>query len=484
MNNSDFTFQLIVESIPTAIVLVNNEGKIAYVNSQTEKLYGYTRIELIGQLVVQLIPLRYRDGDDRFWELFFSNPHVKEMGGGQEFSALRKDGSEFLIDIGLNPLVTAGGTLVLISIVDITERKKAEERFRQVVEAAPNAQVLVNSAGKITLVNSQMEKMFGYKRSELISQNMEILVPASYTAEHPNTRGSFFESPPTRAMGGGRDLFVVRKDGSELQVEISVNAIETPEGPLELITIIDVTEQKVQEAIINKQMVLLELKNKEMEQFAYIASHDLQEPLRTMSNFISIIQKDYKDQLEGTGMYYLQTIDEAIDRLRLLVRALLDFSRIGKDRLLVRTDINNITRDTLANLRNLIETSGAVVEVGPMPQLNVYEVELGQLFQNLLTNAIKFSEPGVLPRVNVTSEKIATGWQFAIADNGIGIEPKYFERIFDIFQRLHSESEYKGSGIGLANCKKIVDMHEGKIWIESTVGKGSTFYFTIPNLQK
>jgi PAS domain S-box-containing protein len=285
IKHSELTFQLIVESSPNAIVLVNKEGKIAYINNQTEKLFGYTRSELIGQLVEILIPQRYTSQHPHFRNTFFEQPTVRSMGAGRELFAIRKNKTEFPIEIGLNPLVTVDGTLVLASIIDISERKKAEERFQLVVESAPNAMVLVNHDGIITLVNKQTELLFDYQRHELIGAKIEILIPERFSTHHPGHRNNFFKKPQTRAMGTGRDLFAKRKDGSEIQVEIGLNPIETPEGQMVLASIIDITERKLQEKTLKKQ-VELEVKNKELEQFAYVASHDLQEPLRTVSNYM------------------------------------------------------------------------------------------------------------------------------------------------------------------------------------------------------
>src|SRR5688572_4333187 len=198
--HSELTFQLIVESSPNAIVLVNKEGKIAYVNYQTEKLFGYTKSELIGQKVEMLIPERFSKKHPQFRDTFFSLPVVRAMGAGRELFALRKDKTEFPIEIGLNPLVTVDGTLVLASIIDISERKKVEERFRLVVESAPNAMVLINAEGTITLVNKQTEILFEYERNELIGSKLEILIPQRFSVNHPEQRGMFFKNPKTRSM--------------------------------------------------------------------------------------------------------------------------------------------------------------------------------------------------------------------------------------------------------------------------------------------
>jgi PAS domain S-box-containing protein len=481
VKHNELTFQLIVESSPNAIVLVNKEGKIAYVNNEMEKLFGYTKTELIGQMVEILIPQRYRERHPDFRGNFFSSPSVRAMGAGRELFAIRKNKSELPIEIGLKPIVTVDGTMVLASIIDITERKKAEERFRLVVESSPSAMILVNQDGNITLINKQTEILFGYKRIELIGKKLEVLIPERFAHDHVGYRSRFFEKPLTRAMGVGRDLFARRKDGSEIQVEIGLNPIETEDGQLVLASIIDITERKMQEVSLKKQ-IELETKNKELEQFAFLASHDLQEPLRTISNYMQIFEEDYLVQLDDNAKKYIQSVKNASKRMSVLVKALLDFSRLGRDRKLAYVDCKKLLDNVISDLQDMIKKSGATIEVSEMPSLNIYEVEVSQLFQNLITNAIKFQDTGATPRVLISSKKVNDKWQFSVGDNGIGIASIHFGRIFDIFQRLHTNASYEGNGIGLANCKKIVELHQGEIWVESTQGKGTTFNFTIPQL--
>ncbi|MBC8047198.1 MAG: PAS domain S-box protein [Fimbriimonadaceae bacterium] len=243
----------------------------------------------------------------------------------------------------------------------------------------------------------------------------------------------------------------------------------------------DVTERKIQEAALEKQMSL-EIKNKELEQFAYIASHDLQEPLRTVANYMQVFEEDYPDVLDDNAKKYLHAVNNAISRMSVLIKSLLDFSRLGTNKKLSCVDCNKLIDDVIADLDTVIKTSRAVIKITDMPKLNLYEIEIRQVFQNLITNAIKFRKKDTRPKIEIRSEKVNEKWKFSVSDNGIGIEPIHFERIFDIFQRLHTNKEYEGSGIGLANCKKIIQMHQGDIWVESIPGEGTTFYFTIPNL--
>jgi len=476
--HSELTFQAIVEATPNAIVLVNKEGKIAYTNNQTEKLFGYSRFELVGQMVEMLIPERFHRHHPQFRGTFFASPETRAMGSGRELFAIRKDNVEFPVEVGLNPLVTIDGTMVLVSIIDITTRKKAEERFRLVVESAPNAMILVNKEGVITLINKQTEKLFGYDRRELIGQKLEILIPEKFRAGHPHHRNMFFSSPSVRSMGAGRELFAARKDGSEFPVEIGLNPIETDDETVVLASIIDITERKRHEAFVK-----LELKNKELEHFNYIASHDLQEPLRTVSNYIQILEEDFSVRLDEEAKAHLQTISNATKRMSVLVRSLLDFSRLGQGQKLVPIDCNVLVQDVIADLTGLIQNSSAIIKLEELPKINGYETELRQLFQNLINNAIKFRRKGLPPAISIGCWKNGLYTEFYVADNGIGIDSRHFERIFHIFQRLNSARDYDGYGIGLANCKKIAEIHGGAIWVESELGAGSTFRFTISNLQ-
>lgn len=236
------TLQL--EAAPSAMMMVDERGKITLVNSQAEILFGYTRAELLGQPIEVLVPERYRKAHPGHRNIFNAHPTTRGMGAGRDLYGLRKDGSEVPIEIGLNPIQTESGAFVLASIIDITERKRAEERFRIVVEAAPSAMMMVNGDGRITLVNKQAEKLFGYDREELLGQPIEMLVPERYRSSHPDDRRSFSKQPMARAMGAGRDLYGLCKDGSEVPIEIGLNPIETSEGAFVLTSIIDITHRK------------------------------------------------------------------------------------------------------------------------------------------------------------------------------------------------------------------------------------------------
>ncbi|MFI4979496.1 MAG: EAL domain-containing protein [Nevskiales bacterium] len=236
-------FRRVIEAAPNAMVMVNERGVIMLVNSQTEKLFGYRRDEVLGQSVEMLVPHRFRGHHQGFRNGYFNHPDTRAMGAGRDLYGLKKDGSEVPIEIGLNPLDMPEGLSVLASIIDITERKRAEERLRLVVEAAPNAMLMVNAEGEIVLVNSQVEKLFGHTRQDLLGQRIEMLIPERFRGHHAHFRDSFFSQPDARAMGAGRDLYGLKKDGSEVPIEIGLNPLHTGDGHFVLASVIDITER-------------------------------------------------------------------------------------------------------------------------------------------------------------------------------------------------------------------------------------------------
>ena len=231
--------------------------------------------------------------------------------------------------------------------------------------------------------------------------------------------------------------------------------------------------------MVQQRTAELKHKNKELERFAYIASHDLQEPLRTISNYIQVIREDFENKLSEEVLHYLQTISRSTERMKALIIALLDFSRLGSKRELSNVDSKKLVVEVIDDLQRSIQLTNTKVEVGNLPTLRAYETELRQTFQNLISNAIKFRKHNVSPNIRISYKELDDYHQFSISDDGIGIASTDLERIFHIFQRLHSNKKYDGYGIGLANSRKIVELHGGMIWVESEVDKGSTFYFTI-----
>ena len=357
----------------------------------------------------------------------------------------------------------------------------SDELFRLAVEVCPCGMVMVDAAGRIVMVNAATERMFGYSRRELIGQGVDILVPARFRDQHPAFRTAFAANPEARAMGAGRALFGRRKDSSEFPIEVGLNPIETRDDWAVLCVIVDISQRKSAELLAASQTQDLERSNAELQEFAYVAAHELLEPLRTIASYAHLLAERYQGKLDEKADKYLQFVVVGATRMQNLIIDLLAFSRVGsRAQPLQPTQSAAVARQVIERLRPRIEETQADIALGALPVVPADETQLGQLLQNLVGNALKFRSTRP-PRIRVNASLRDGEWLFSVEDNGIGIDRQFADRIFQMFQRLHERAKYEGSGIGLALAKKIVDRHGGRIWFESEPGAGTTFYFTLPD---
>ncbi|HEY0794993.1 MAG TPA: PAS domain S-box protein [Acidisarcina sp.] len=479
----------LLESAPDAMVVVNGLGKIVLMNLQAEKQFGYRRTELAGQPISTIIPEGFAERVIADGARTAAAAIAQQIGGGIELCGRRKNGNEFPIEIMLSPLENDREILIIAAIRDISIRKEAqrhlallEGRYRGLLEAAPDAMVLVNRAGHIVVVNAQAEKQFGYCREELVGQ------PAAHILPGTAANGLITEvlrstaTAPAQSTGLGVEVCGRHKNGSEFPIEIMLGPLKSTEGVLVTVAIRDITARKQADALLLEKLEELNRSNEELEKFAYIASHDLQEPLRMVASYTQLLSRRYKGKLDAEADEFIAYAVDGALRMQRLIQDLLAYSRIGtQGKELLNTSGEEVFNRALSNLQGAIEDSGAVVTHGPMPTVLGDESQLIQLFQNLIGNGIKYQDKSAdIPRIHVSAERSKNKrWVFSVKDNGLGISPQYFERIFGMFQRLHKREEFAGTGIGLAICKKIVERHGGNISVESEPGHGSTFRFAL-----
>ena len=747
---SEEKFKGLLEAAPDAMIIANDKGEIVLINRQTEKLFGYRKEELIGKPVEILIPADFRHKHVSQRTQYTEAPKVRAMGAGLELFAVRKDGIQFPVEISLSPLETEEGTLISASVRDITARKKSEEKFKGLLEAAPDAMVIVNEKGKIVLINKQTEKLFAYTKEELIGKPVEILIPAAFRDKHANYRTQYMESPKVRSMGVGLELFAVRKDGTQIPVEISLSPVVTEEGTLisasvrditerkkseerirflasiadniqdpvissdndfritrwnlaaekllgwkndevigkattEILKIVypaetpeqiqksfrerdfwqgeviyhtksgkkinvltttshlkdaignvtgnlvlarDITERKKIEAALSKlneeleervkerteeiykneqrfrntlenmlegiqiigfdwkyiyvndamarhgkyskeefightvmekypgieqteifkvyqrclnERVSIHLENEftfpdktkgwfelsfqpvpeglfilsvditdrkiaeekiitlnkeleerviqrteqlkksneELEAFSYSVSHDLRAPLRGIIGFTSILEEDYTSKLDDEGKRITAIIKKNTSKMGQLIDDLLAFSRMGRQELIKATvDINKMVGDIIADQSLNNEKTKWIIHSLPNAIADINTLQ--QVWVNLISNAVKYSRNAESPKIEIGAIEENYSTTFFVKDNGVGFNEKYKSKLFKVFQRLHTNEEFEGTGIGLAIVEKIVSKHGGKVWAESGLIQGAAFYFSLP----
>jgi PAS domain S-box-containing protein len=481
LQDSEEKYRILLDGVQDyAIFMLDQQGRVVSWNVGAERIKGYKADEIIGQNFSRFYLQNDIDQGKPKAEL-----QIAAASGRSEVEhwRVRKDGSRFWANVVITAVRNSSGSLLGFSEIsrDISERKETEAKYRGLLEAAPDAMVVVNQGGEIVLLNAQAEKQFGYRRDELLGQKVKNIIPEGF-AERLIADGTRTAAEAlAQQIGTGIELSGRRKDGSDFPIEIMLSPLESAEGILVTAAIRDITYRKKSEEHLLKTVGELQRSNDELQQFAYVASHDLQEPLRMVASYTQLLAKRYKGRLDSDADEFIAYAVDGSNRMQGLIKDLLAYSRAGAaGKTLHEIPSESALKEALTNLRATIGESGAVVTHDVLPAITMDETQLAQVFQNLVGNAIKYRSAEV-PRVHVSAMKNGGNeWIFSVRDNGLGIDAQYFERIFILFQRLHGRTEFNGTGIGLAICKKILERAGGRIWVESQPEKGSTFYFALP----
>ncbi|OFY85891.1 MAG: hypothetical protein A3F72_08135 [Bacteroidetes bacterium RIFCSPLOWO2_12_FULL_35_15] len=481
---SEEQLQTIFRSAPEAVVVIDEEGIIVKWNPKAEAIFGWTAAEVIGKNLHEvIIPERFREAHQKGFKHFMETKEGPVLNKLRELPALRKNNTEFDAGISISPMLLKSKYFLIGFISDITEQKLIEKKlieYKHFFNHTADFACIANMQGYFEILNPNFEKILGYSEKELLKHQFVNLV-------HPDDLDSTLKEIEKLKTGAITLNFTNRyrqKEGSYLWFNWNI----TPEpvtGKLYAIARDITGQKKIEDALKQKSEELVHINN-ELEQFVYMASHDLQEPLRTISSFVELIDEQYSEKLDNDANQYLQFIVTATSKMQNLIKDLLDYSKVARNITFAIVDCNNILKEVIAEMGASIKESNAKITYAILPILKGNDIKLKQLFQNLLSNAIKFRKKNTTPEIKITVEEKDNEYLFCIKDNGIGIDEQYFEKLFIIFQRLNNASDYPGTGIGLATCKKIVALHNGKIWLKSKLGEGSTFYFTISkeNLNK
>jgi len=492
-------YRKLVEEAGEVVYTSDYMGNFTYINPMSKKLTGYIENELIGKSFLEVIDPEWKKKVAEFYKEQFDKK-IKETLFA--FPIITKSGEKKWVEQTVIQQIVDGKITGHHAIVrDITERKKIEEIIKQkseelersninlkeseqqiqaIFDSAPDAVIVINNESNIVKWNHKAEKLFNWKEPEVIGKPLyNFIIPERYRERHKNGIKHYLNTGEGPFINKDTEIEAISKSGLEFNVSLTIAPVGIKDKILFIGFLRDITQRKKIEEEIKQKSEELVRSNQELEQFAYVASHDLQEPLRTINNFVGLLDKKSCIKTDEDIKEYFKFIKNATSKMQNLIKDLLEYSRVGRNITFTSVDCNSIVKEVTALLEASINESNAKITVSVLPVLKGNETELKRLFQNLLSNAIKFRKQNRTPEIIITAEEKRTEYLFAIRDNGIGIEEKYINKLFIIFQRLHGAEEYPGTGIGLATCKKIVMLHGGKIWVESKIGEGSTFYFTL-----
>jgi two-component system, LuxR family, sensor kinase FixL len=491
----------IIDNAIDGIITIDRKGIIETVNPAAALIFGYAPAEIIGKNISMLMPEPDHSNHDRYLENYQSTGVKKIIGIGREVFGKKKDGSTFPFLLSVSEVQLEDKIIYTGIIHDITKLKQAENslqesesRINAIINAAVDGIITIDERGFMEMINPSAARIFGYSIEELTGKSINMLMPEPDSRMHDSYMNRYQTTGEKRIIGIGREVTGMKKDKSLFPFFLSVSEVIFSGRRVYTGFVHDITEQKMNEERLRRYAAELERSNKELQDFAYVSSHDLQEPLRKIQAFGDRLKTKEHDSLSDQGKDYIDRMLNAAVRMQRLINDLLAFSRVtSKARPFEKIDLNEILKEVLSDLEISIEKTGASVNFTTLPEIEGDPTQIRQIFQNLISNAIKFRKEGLTPVVNIWYKNFqrqahltgTPGDEFIelyFEDNGIGFDEKYIDKIFNIFQRLEGQ-KYEGSGIGLAICRKIAIRHGGHVHATSKPGHGSTFVVKLAKKQ-
>jgi PAS domain S-box-containing protein len=484
------SLQWLLASATDPMLIIDQEGHLVLVNPSLESLFGYEAGELQGKPLEILLPERYRHAHVGLRGNFFKHPHPRTMGAGLELFAMRKDGKEFPVEVSLSPLNDEDTQpMAMATIHDISARKQAEHalqeseaRMRAIFETAVDAIITIDEHGTIERMNPAAEKLFGHPEAEVHGRNVSMLMPSPHREAHDGYIRHYLTTGEKRIIGKGREVQGLRRDGSIFPMDLAVTEMWLGGRRMFTGLVRDITERKRAEEKAQQLLQELTSANEELTNFAYVVSHDLKAPLRGIGSLADWLAHDYADKFNDEGKEHMRLLINRVHRMGGLIDGILQYSRVGR----IKEAVVPVKLDqVVAEVVDLLAPPPHIkVRVMPgMPTVAGEPTRIQQLFHNLVSNAVKYMDKPQ-GEIEVGWSDEGGHWRFHVRDNGPGIAERHFERIFQLFQTLAPRDRVESTGVGLALVKKIVEMYQGKVWLESELGKGSTFYFTLPKRRK
>jgi len=488
-------FAAAMEIVSDAMFALDDTGRIITVFPSAVRLLGFEPEQLLHREIADVIlaPPVFQEHRDLITSArLLANSEGQPKSIHRQF--VRGNAKVLHGELTIFPVSAATPPFQICKIRDLTECPNHDGRFVLAVEAAPYPMAVADADGRIVLANRKIEQLFGYDRNELLGQTVEIFLPKSHHVQHIQQRTEYAQKPELRELGAGRDLYGLRKDGRIIPVEIGLSPLQEDGELLVLAAVVDISyRKKLEHDLLERANQLAERnaelarRNAELDEFSYVASHDLQEPLRKMASFGKLLPLDLNGDLTPKAAQDLSFIVDAALRMQRLIQDLLALSRAGRAAMKsIPVSLDQCVATAMEQLSATLEERGATIEHDPLPTVIGDPTLLTQVFQNLIGNAVKFTPPDRAPQVRITSKltEVPNTWRIGVRDNGIGIKPEYLDRIFTPFKRLHSRTEYPGNGIGLAICRRAIERHGGSFQVESTPGEGSHFMFTLQATQE